>query len=802
MSDNEGLQMTTGTLTRGQRIWQRVRETRDTTISLWRARLLTESWKETEGLPTQLRRAKAFESIVAGIPIYIDEEQLLVGDFGAWPSAAEWHPELNVTWERRQFSTGNPPYGLDDKQVIEFKEILDYWSVRNVRDSYVNILGDAVKARLDEVGEEGACVYSVYIQAGSDKGWNSPNYEKAIKIGFLGILSEVENELKQTRVLDEASLEKVHLLEAIAIDLKAGVKYANRYADIAQRMAESASGQRKEELNKIAKMCRWVPANPARTFHEAIQTLWFVHVLGWFDTKSAGISPGRVDQYLYSYYKKDIETDTIIKEDAISILECFRVKMSAMRDFTNVYSNTAGSGEAQFHNCTLGGQTAQGKDATNELSFLWLEAAFRVQSPHPTLSIRWHENISRDFVMRAAELTRLGIGYPAWFGDKSTIPYLLGPNMGATLEEARDYQISGCVVATIPHMTGDTWPIQLNMGRIFELALFNGCDPVTGRQFGLKTGRFEEMETCDALYRAYCIQLKFFMEESAVQLNRMRIHRAKMLPQVFRSAFFDDCIKRGQDPLSGGCRYQGSSSYLLPIGIIDAVDSLAAVKKRIFDEGKITKQQLLEALGANFDGYEDVRKMLLAAPKYGNDDDYADNIAVDLYAYLVKMCFETEACFGAKWVCAPHSLRYHSSQGRHVGALPSGRLSGLSLADGAVSPCQGADIKGPTATINSAGKIDQVPIYGTLFNMKFHPSALTTKEDLNNFLSMIKTYFDDYNGKHIQFNVVSRETLQDAQTHPENYRNLVVRVAGYSALWVELERTIQDEIIARTEKKW
>ena len=181
MSDNEGLQMTTGTLTRGQRIWQRVRETRDTTISLWRARLLTESWKETEGLPTQLRRAKAFESIVAGIPIYIDEEQLLVGDFGAWPSAAEWHPELNVTWERRQFSTGNPPYGLDDKQVIEFKEILDYWSVRNVRDSYVNILGDAVKARLDEVGEEGACVYSVYIQAGSDKGWNSPNYEKRSK---------------------------------------------------------------------------------------------------------------------------------------------------------------------------------------------------------------------------------------------------------------------------------------------------------------------------------------------------------------------------------------------------------------------------------------------------------------------------------------------------------------------------------------------------------------------------------------------------------------------------------------------
>lgn len=241
--------------------------------------------------------------------------------------------------------------------------------MRNVRDSYVNILGDAVKERLDEVGEEGACIYSAYVEAGSDKGWNSPDYEKAINKGFLGILAEVEDELSKTRVVDEPSLEKVHLLEAIMIDLTAGIKYANRYAGLAQKMAESASGQRKVELEKIAEMCRRVPASPARSFYEALQTLWFVHVLGWFDTWSNGIAPGRVDQYLYPYYRSDVDQGILSREDAITILECFRVKMSAMRDFNAVYSNTPSSGEVQFHNCTLGGQTAEGKDATNGLRF-------------------------------------------------------------------------------------------------------------------------------------------------------------------------------------------------------------------------------------------------------------------------------------------------------------------------------------------------------------------------------------------------------------------------------------------------
>jgi formate C-acetyltransferase len=405
-----------------------------------------------------------------------------------------------------------------------------------------------------------------------------------------------------------------------------------------------------------------------------------------------------------------------------------------------------------------------------------------------------HEKLSQDFAMKAAELCSLGMGYPAWFGDKSSILYLL--DKGYTLEEARDYAMAGCVVHVVPHKTAATWPINMSMPKVLELALNDGIDPRTGKQLGLKTGKFEDFNY-DDLYKAFKEQVKYILKDAAIY-NAKRLYRAAMMPQLAASLFFDDCIKRGQDPLGGGCRYQ-DCMYILPIGLIDVADSLAAVKQRVFEEGAVSKQELIDALKANFDGKESIRKLLLSSHKYGNDDDYADNIAADLYSWLCELMGTIDAPYGSKWVVAPHSVALHGAAGRKVGALPSGRLAGVSLADGAVSPCQGADVNGPTGVINSAGKIDQVRLLGVLLNVKFHPSALKTKDDLRNLLAFIKTYLIDYGGKHIQFNVISRETLLDAQEHPERYRNLVVRVAGYSALWVELDRTIQNEIISRTE---
>jgi pyruvate formate-lyase/glycerol dehydratase family glycyl radical enzyme len=785
--------------TRGQKLWAEIRERRDTEpVSLERAKLITASHKETQGLPMPMRRANAFEKIVTEIPIYIDDGQLLAGDFGSRPMAAEWSPEFTVEWILKELKDDTLPYKLRKEELNTLKEICAYWKDFAFKESFFRYLGTEEMKKLFTYNENGSWVFAASVEAQTEKGWYVPDYPKAIRLGFLGIIAEAEAELSKTRALDDQSLAKIMFLEALVIMLKAGIRYGKRYAALARDLAKGAEGQRRQDLERIAAVCDWVPENPARTFHEALQTMWFCHVLIFWDLRGVGVSPGRVDQYLYPYYKKDLEEGKISREEAIELLECFRVKMSEVRNFHTGFVREGTSGETQFHNCTLGGQTPDGKDATNELSFLWLEAAMRTRTTHPTLSVRWHENLSPEFAMKGAELCKLGLGYPAWFGDKAAIQYLV--NMGAPLEEARDYALAGCVLHVIPHKTAATWPTVVNIPKIFEITLHNGVDPALGKQVGLKTGDFDSLETYEALRDAFKKQVRYFLSYSTNYLNKVRLFRAANLPDIFISAFFDDCIKRGQSVVGGGAHYQYGSMYMLPIGVVDVADSLAAIKKYIYEEGSLTKKDLMQALAVNFDGKEEIRQRLLSAPKYGNDEDGADYIVRDLYDWLCEIVGEIDAPFGTKYVPAPHNLSFHGAMGKRVGALPSGRLAGVSLADGAVSPAQGSDRKGPTAVINSAGKVNHTPLFGTLFNMKFHPNSLKTKEDLSKFLTLIRTYFDNYKGKHIQFNVMDRKTLLDAQARPENYRNLIIRVAGYSALWVELDRKIQDEVIARTEQ--
>jgi len=784
--------------TRGQRLWNVLRERRDTEpLSLERARLVTASYKETQGLPMPIRRAKAFEKIVTEIPIYIDADQLLVGDFASRSMAAEWHPEFTVEWVLKELNDGTWPYKLREEELSTLREICDYWKDKAFKESFFRYLGVEQVKMIQNFNEHGSWVFAAFVEAQTEKGWSVPNYPKAITLGFSGILAEVEAELRGTRPLDDESFAKTFFLEALVIMLKAGIRYGKRYAALARDLAKRATGKRKQELERIATICDWIPENPARSFYEALQSMWFCHVLIYLDTMATAIAPGRVDQYLYPYYNEDVQKGELSKEETIELLECFRVKMSALRTFHTSYIRETATGETQFHNCTLGGQTTDGKDAANELSHLWLEAAARTRTPHPTLSIRWHENLSTEFALKGAELCRVGLGFPAWFGDKASIEYLV--NMGAPLEEARDYAIAGCVLHDIPYKTAEKWPSVMNMPKVLEITLNNGIDPRLGKQVGLMTGSLVDYQTYEALCEAFKNQVKYFLTHSTNYLNKVRLFRAVYLPDLFCSCFFDDCIKRGQSVIGGGAHYQQGSMYMLPIGVVDVADSLAAVKKYIYEEGSLSKEELMRSLEVNFEGKEDIRQRLLSAPKYGNDDDYVDHIVADIYRWLYEMVSEIDAPYRAKYALAPHNLSFHGATGRRVGALPSGRLAGVSVADGAVSPCQGADRKGPTAVINSAGKIDHVPIYGTLFNMKFHPSALKTRDDLIKLLALIRTYFDSYSGKHIQFNVVDRKTLLDAQAHPDRYRNLVVRVSGYSALWVELDTKIQNEIMARTE---
>jgi formate C-acetyltransferase len=408
--------------------------------------------------------------------------------------------------------------------------------------------------------------------------------------------------------------------------------------------------------------------------------------------------------------------------------------------------------------------------------------------------------MNEDLALKAAELSALGLGYPAWFGDRTTIPFLV--NQGVTLEEARDYAIAGC---TITCVTGKMSPARVffgNIAKILELALYDGVDPRTGVQLGPHTGKFEEFHAYADFYEAYQKQVKHFLKEATTDHNRARLFHPTVLPELVTSLFFDDCIERGLPSNGGGVRYQQGMWYLLPSGPIDVADSLAAIKKCVYEDGKVTPKQLLDALASNFEGqeYQKVREMLLAAPKYGNDDDYVDLIARDVYAMLDEELARLNGPYGTTYVDAPHSVASHGNMGKKTGALPSGRLAWISLADANMSPSQGMDKKGPTAVIRSAGKIDQLPMQGSLMNMKFLPSSLQTQEDLRKLLALIKTYLITLGGKHIQFNVVDRATLLDAQAHPEKYLSLVVRVAGYSALWVELNRVVQNEIIARTEQ--
>ena len=796
-----------GSMTRGQRIWERLRPLRDTAeVSLNRALLVTEAYQSTEGQPKIFQRARAHENILMNIPIHIDEEQLLCGDFASEPMGFEWWPELSSRWVGEALDNGWFTYRISGERYDLVKKICDYWKDRESRQSFLNYIDEDFFERVCRMNEKGSLCFFAETEASLEKGWHVPNYEKVIKTGMRGIINEIEIELKKTRVLDNQSYEKVNLLRAMKVAMESGIKFAKRYERLAAEMAEKESNLiRKAELEQIADTCGWILENPCRTFRDAIQALFFTHIIIFYDARCSGISFGRVDQYLYPYYEADLQAGRITRKEAVELIECLRCKCSSMRQFDSKTAvlkhseetkvNDCRSGETQFHNTTLGGQLTDGSDAVNEMSFLWLEAAVNVRTAHPTLTIRWHQNLNHEFKMAAAQLNKLGLGFPAWYNDLSTIPYLL--ERGVSHEDAMNYVVSGCVLHTIPYKSPSSWPGICNLGKIFEITLHNGVDPRLEKQVGPKTGELKDLDY-DGLFNAFMKQLDYFFSVQKDYLNMVRVFRSHEMPNLVLSCLFDDCIQRGDGVFGGGAHYQVSPQYLQPIGLPDVGDSLAALKKCMFEDMSINAETLLAALKSNFVGYEDVRKELLGVPKFGNDDDYVDMIVRDLYVAIYDYAHNIDAAYGSKYEVAPHSLSFHGAAGSKVGALPSGRLQWVALNDAGCSPCQGMDICGPTAAINSAGKIDHTPIYGCLFNLKFHPSAMQTNEDLERFLQLIDTYFGEYLGKHIQFNVVDRDTLLDAQKHPENHRNLVIRVAGYSALWVELNCQVQQEILDRT----
>ena len=807
-----------------------------------RAVLVTESYKQTENEPLIIRRAKAFEHILKNIPIIIRDEELVVGSSTLAPRGCQTFPEFSYEWLEQEFDTVETreadQFYISDQAKVELKEANSYWKGKTTSELATAYMApETLTAMAHNIFTPGNYFYN-------GVGHITVQYEKVLAIGYEGIIAEAKAELAGCRPGDADYATKSRFLEAVILSCEAVILYANRYAVLAEEMAAQCGDEaRKAELLTIASNCRRVPAKGATSFHEACQSFWFVQQLLQMESSGHSISPGRFDQYMYPYYEKDIKAGMLTREQAQELIDCIWVKLNDLNKCRDAESAKGFAGYSLFQNLIVGGQDAEGKDATNDLSFMCIEASFHVFLPMPSLSIRVWNGSPYDLLIRAAELTRTGIGLPAYYNDEVIIPSLM--SRGVTLEEARGYNIIGCVEPQVPGKTmGWHDAAFYNMCRVLELVFTSGMD--CGAQIGPKTQPVEEMTSFEELVEAYKTQMNYFIELLVNADNAIDQAHAERMPLPYLASMVDDCIKRGKPCESGGCIYNFTGPQ--GFGIANVADALYAIKKLVFEEKKVTMAEYKKALMFNYGQevnalvvsqiagnvtrklaeqgvqptpdmvaratqeviknsvtsedkkrFDELLQMIEEVDKFGNDEDEVDQLAREVAYTYTRPLLQYRNPRGGQFQAGLYPVSANVSLGAQTGATPDGRLAGTPMADG-VSPSAGKDQNGPTAAANSVSKLDHgIASNGTLYNQKFHPSALSGEAGLDKFVNMIRSYFDR-KGSHVQFNVVSRETLLDAQKHPENYKHLVVRVAGYSALFTTLSKSLQDDIIRRTEQ--
>ncbi|MFA4836924.1 MAG: pyruvate formate lyase family protein [Dehalococcoidia bacterium] len=771
----------------------------ESSLSCERLRSLLDAWKESEGYPAVIRSARVLDKYLRGMTLYIDENPI-VGSLTKYRYGCNPYPEwvASVYQNEIQYSAGGR-LGIDPTDVPLIKEAVDYFSTRCL--NYQTL--QTAARRHPEVDYNAIRNALLWVEhpCWAPVGGTNVDFGKVLNIGLEGVIGEAKAELAKLfpGYLDD--FRRKHFLDAAIIVCEAVIVWANRYADLAADMAAKEKGpQRKQELEEIARICRRVPAKPATSFHEAIQSLWFVHLATAMEAYNIGFSPGRFCQYMYPFYKMSQEQGQISREQAIELLELLFIKFSEVQRY-DAYPSASQLHQGQ--NLNIGGLTAEGDDATNEVDFLVVEAYKRLRLIQPSLSLLWHNKLSPEFLNAVMDLLKTGLGQPAFFNCDVSILRLMnshGKN-GMSLQEARQFCVIACVDAVASHATDNIWEMAINMPKVLEVTLNNGKDPRTGAQLGLQTGEAKDFSTYEELHQALRKQLHYFLPLFR-EINLTGLNTAtEMHPMPLTSALVDDCIKRGKALIDGGARYT-TGDGACPVGMIDLANSLAAIKKVVFDDKKLAMPQVMEALRANFkgNGHDEVQRLLLQSPKYGNDDAYADSIAKEWYDIFCDEHNKIKNHLGEDPIM-PYALSVtmHFMYGIVVGALPSGRKAFTALTDGSISATPGTDRSGPTALLNSAVRaLDPQKYATTLLNMKFHPSGLQTREQVAKFWNMIATYMNN-GGYHVQFNVVKPETLREAQLHPEDYRGLVVRVAGYSAYFVGLSPEMQEEVIKRTE---
>lgn len=809
-----------------------------------RAELITESYKQTEGMPIIKRRSAAFRHILENIPIVIRPEELIVGSNSIHPRGCQTFPEYSFEWLEPEFDTiatrEADPFYISPSTVERLKKVHPYWKGKTVSDLAASSMDPDV---LDVFMNHGVFTVGNYFYNGV--GHINLNYEKVLNRGLEAIIDEAKQALGKLYIGSGDYLSRKQFLEAVIESCEAVIGYARRYSDLALAEAgECTDSERKAELLRIAEACDRVPGKPARSFYEACQSFWFIQQLVQCESSGHSISPGRFDQYMYPFFKHDLDMGLITHEDAQEYIDCIWVKLNDLNKVRDAASAEGFAGYGLFQNLIVGGQNAEGVDVTNDLSYMCLEATMHVRLPQPSLSIRVWNCSPHDLLIKAAAVTREGLGVPAFYNDEVIIPAIMA--RGLTLEDARDYCIIGCVEPQKGSKT-DGWhdAAFFNMCRPLELVFSNGMDK--GKLIGLQTGDVEKMTSFEEFFDAYKKQ-EFRMIEMMVNAdNAVDYAHSVRCPLPFESCLCDDCIEKGKSIQEGGAHYNFTGPQ--GFGIANMTDALLAVKTLVFDEKKVSMAEMKQALADNFGKgimpkkaielttevakqldeqgvdvnadmikqiyvnittaasvpedkkkrYQEILDMIDALPKYGNDIPEVDAFAREVGNTYTKPFEKFTNPRGGIFQAGLYPVSANVPLGYQTGATPDGRLAYTPIADG-VGPASGRDVKGPTATANSVARLDHgIASNGTLFNQKFHPSALAGMASLEKFVAYLRGFFDQ-KGMHVQYNVISRETLLDAQKNPEKYKNLVVRVAGYSALFTTLSRSLQDDIINRTEQ--
>ena len=774
----------------------------DPTICIVRAQAVTEAYNENSGASAIIKRAKAFKKICERIPTKIYPFELIAGSSGTSRRSAGVSPEISWQWVKHEIETINTrdqdPYTIEEDNLRTLlDEILPQWKGRSVEEAF-----------LSRIPEETAAIAVDTGIIDNDSKWRcavgevTPDYQDILFAkGFNGIIDDAKHRLTLLDITKAEDLKKRDFYNAVIECAKGIVCLSDRYANTAEQMAFQEKDElRKKELIEISRTCRHVPGNPPQTFRQAIQMVWTIQLGNSLFENAVALNLGRFDQYMAPFYEKDLQNGTITRDDAQELINCLWIKLSEWIWFVSKNTASYFAGYNAFQNLTIGGKKADGTDGTNDISYMCLNATKQTKTHQPGLSVRIHPDCPHEFLLSVCELVKEGTGFPAIHNDRVGMQMLT--SVGLSFEDAMDWSNCGCVVPHSRKISEWTSACNINLTAALEFVLTNGRHRLSGKKMAVKTGELERFTDFEKIKQAFYDQLKFMIKHAVTATLVAQQVQAEKAPRPFFSLFTEGCMESGLDVSQGGARYH-VGPVLTGIGIADAVNALAAIKHLVYDEKIVDLKTLNEALEKNWDGewngkrFDDLRKKSLACPKFGNDDDYVDGFATEISNFYHREISKYTDIYGSKFNSAFMGISNYIPAGKVIGATPCGRKAMEQLTEGC-SPHAGTDVTSPTAAMRSTAKINHGRhAGGTLLNIKLSPETLKTRSDLNNLAGLIRGYFE-LDAFHVQFNVFDKKTLLAAQKRPEEYSNILVRVAGYSARFVTLSKEVQDAIIKRT----